>query len=174
MKKVFAMFVALVATATVAIAANPAPQSVLCGSSVTIQAVPAAHFHFTGWSDGNDENPRILENVQTAYELTATFAADNTYTLTLSATPSAMGHVAIIEGAAEDYYEGDVVKIQAIADDDCWQFAYWADENSNTTAVRTITFGTSDLSYQAVFVQKQFNVTIESADETMGTVQFVP
>lgn len=173
MKKVFAMIVAVVATATVAFAANPAPKTVSCGSNVTIKATANAHYHFVKWSDDVTENPRTLTNVTEAKTLQAIFAADNTYTLTLTVTPDAIGHVAIIEGEAPAYYEGDVVKIQAISDDDCWEFAYWGDENSNTNAVRTITFGTSDLSYTAVFTQKHFDVTIESADEVMGTVEFV-
>ena len=169
MRKLFALFVAVAATATLAFAEQ---KTVDCGSPVTIKAVPKTHYHFVSWSN-SVTTPQQTVTVSEAMSLTATFAKDPSYTLTLNTSGLGNGSVAVIEGAAEEYFQNDVVKIKATPADDCQEFLYWEDDHSNTIATREITFGTSNLSYTAVFGVKQLNITIQSADDEMGTVQFV-
>ena len=169
MRKLFALFVALIATATLVFAENPS-QTVSCGDQVTIKANPATHYHFVQWSDGNINVKRTV-TVNEALTLTATFAEDTYYTLTL-------GNQIIItsgESANGRYYPGDQVTIQAVPNalDQCEEFKYWADDANNTTATRTITFDNSNLSISAVFGAKLVTITIQSEDEAKGTVEFV-
>ena len=92
--------------------------------------------------------------------LTATFAADTYYTLTLGA------QIQITDGEHADgkYYPGDQVTVQAVpnAADQCEEFKNWADDVDNKTAVRTITFGTEDVNLTAVFGAKELNIEIKA------------
>lgn len=166
MKKIFSLVLAVAAATTLAFADES--KTVSCGSDVEIQAVPDAHYHFVQWSDGNTDAQRTV-TVNEAMILTATFAEDTYYTLTLGVK------IAIIEGEHADgkYYEGDVVKIQAVPDaaDQCEEFKYWSDANGNTNAVRTLTFGTSDINIEAIFGAKLLDIEIKA--NAGGSVQFV-
>lgn len=167
MKKIFALFVAVAATATMAFADQ---KTVNCGSTVTIKATPAEHYSFVKWSDENTNAQRTV-TVNEAMSLQAIFVADNTYTLTLNTSGEGTGAVNIIAGEKVSYYAGDEVTIQAVPADDCQEFLYWEDDHNNKTAIRTITFAESNLSYTAVFGVKQLNVTITAGEG--GSVQFV-
>lgn len=167
MKKIFALFVAVAATATLAFAAE---KTVDCGSTVTIKAIPSEHFHFVKWSDENPNAQRTV-TVNEAMSLQAIFAADDTYTLTLNTSGTGTGAVNVIDGQKVAYYAGDEVTIQAVPADDCQEFLYWEDDHNNKTAIRTITFVDANLSYTAVFGVKQLNVTITASEG--GSVQFV-
>jgi len=167
MKKIFALFVAVAATATLAFAAE---KTVDCGNTVTIKAIPSEHFHFVKWSDENPNAQRTV-TVNEAMSLQAIFAADNTYTLTLNTSGLGAGTVNVISGEKVAYYAGDEVTIQAVPADACQEFLYWEDDHNNKTAIRTITFAESNLSYTAVFGVKQLNVTITAGEG--GSVQFV-
>ena len=169
MRKIFSLVLAFAAATTMAFAAQ---QTVPCGDQVTIKATPKTHYYFVRWSDNNTNATRTV-TVNEAMSLTAIFAAENSYTLTLTVNDNSVGKVDIISGAAAAYYQGDEVTIKATATDGCWQFLYWADDHNNTDATRTITFGTANLSYQAVFGQLEYNFTIQANDDAMGTVEFV-
>lgn len=165
MKKIFSVVLALAAATTMAFADS---KTVNCGTEVTIKAVANAHYHFVQWSDGNTDAQRTV-TVDEVKNLTATFAADNTYTLTLNATGA--GSVNIIAGEKAAYYEGDEVTIQAVPADDCQEFLYWADDNTNTSATRAVTFTDKNLEFTAVFGVKSIDITITAGEG--GTVQFV-
>ena len=167
MKKIFVLLVAVAATATLAFADQ---KTVDCGSTVTIKATPAEHFHFVKWSDENPNAQRVV-TVNEATELQAIFAADNTYTLTLNTSGAGAGAVNIIAGEKVAYYAGDEVTIQAVPADGCQEFLYWEDDHNNKTAIRTVTFAEANLSYTAVFGVKQLKVTITAGEG--GSVQFV-
>jgi len=167
MKKIFVLLVAVAATATLAFADQ---KTVDCGSTVTIKATPAEHFHFVKWSDENPNAQRVV-TVNEATELQAIFAADNTYTLTLNTSGAGAGAVNIIAGEKVAYYAGDEVTIQAVPADGCQEFLYWEDDHNNKTAIRTVTFAEANLSYTAVFSVKQLKVTITAGEG--GSVQFV-
>lgn len=165
MKKIFSVVLALAAATTMAFADS---RTVTCGDPVTIKAVANEHYHFVKWSD-EDTNAQRTVTVDEAKNLTAIFAADDTYTLTLNV--SGDGTVKIIAGEKAAYYEGDEVTIQAVPADDCKEFLYWADDNTNTSATRAVTFTDKNLEYTAVFGVKSMNITITAGEG--GTVQFV-
>ena len=62
---------------------DPDKDSYTFGESVTITAEANEGYHFTGWSDGNTENPRTIVIDETTQSLTATFApnTDTRYTV---------------------------------------------------------------------------------------------
>lgn len=169
MKKIFVLLVVVAATATLAFADQ---KTVDCGSTVTIKATPAEHYHLVSWSNGAPASQlQQTVTVEEAMTITATFAPDNTYTLTLNTSGAGAGAVNIIAGEKVAYYAGDEVTIQAVPADGCQEFLYWEDDHNNKTAIRTITFAEANLSYTAVFGVKQLKVTITAGEG--GSVQFV-
>jgi len=92
---------------------------------------------------------------------TATFTSStNSYTVTLS------GDHGTYTGAGT-YTYGTEITIKATADDDCYEFVKWSDDNTN--ASRTITVNGA-VTLTATFKLKQYTVTVESDNETQGTV----
>lgn len=148
-------------------------KTVPCGEVVTIKATPKEHCHFVRWSDNNTNALRQV-TVEEAMTLTAIFAQDATYTLSLASNNPALGEVTITAGAKERYYAGDQVTIKATPKDGCRRFLYWADDHDNTTPTRTITIKAGTNSYTAVFEIPEYTLTIQSENETMGSVEFVP
>jgi len=169
MKKILSLMLAT-AVSSMAFALQ---KTVSCGEQVTIKAVAKTHCHFVKWSDG-DTNLQRTVTVDEAKTLTAIFAQDAQYTLTLAANNAKLGSVIITSGEAAAYYAGDQVTIKAVPADNCQQFLYWADDHTNKNATRTIEFANKNLSYTAVFGTMEYNLVIQSEDETMGTVEFVP
>lgn len=76
MKKFFSFVLAIVATTTMAFAADPQTGvTVDCGKQVQISATPATGYHFVMWNDQNTENPRVIDPTADA-SFVATFAID--------------------------------------------------------------------------------------------------
>ena len=169
MKRVIVLIGILGAMCASMAAAN---QTVDCGSVVKIKATPKTHYHFVRWDDGNTNAVREV-TVDEAKTLTAIFEADDTYSLSLSSNDDALGSVIITAGAKESYFAGDEVTIKATPSDACREFLYWEDDHNNTTPERTITINTTSNSYVAVFKMIQYKLTIQSANATMGSVEFV-
>lgn len=169
MKRVIVLFGILGAICASMVAAN---KTVDCGSTVKIKATPKEHYHFDHWSDG-DTNAQRVVTVDQAKTLTAYFAADDTYSLTLASNDDELGEVTITAGAKASYYAGDQVTIQATPDDACRRFKYWDDDHNNTNPTRTITIKAGTNSYKAIFEIIQYQLTIQSANATMGSVEFV-
>ena len=128
------------------------------GSQVEISATPAEHHHFTQWNDGNTDNPRTITVTGDA-TYTAEFAIDQ-HTVTVVSADTEMGTVS--EGGTYDY--GTEIQISATANEG-YGFVQWND--GNTDNPRTIIV-TEDGSYTAYFGALR-NITVVSADETMGT-----
>ena len=129
------------------------------GNEIQISATPAEGYGFATWNDGNTDNPRTV-TVTEDITYTATFGAWRTITV-LSADET-MG---IVSGGGV-YVEGAQVEISAEAVEH-YHFAQWND--GNTDNPRTITV-TGDATYTASFAIDRFTITVESADEAMGTV----
>ena len=129
-------------------------------SSVTIKATPKEHYHFVKWSDGNTNASRTV-TVTKAATYTANFAID-THVLTVTSANTTMGTVT--GGGTYDYNKS--VSIVATPKTG-YSFVKWND--GNTTASRSVTV-TGDATYTATFQANSYNITAQSANETMGTV----
>ena len=129
------------------------------GTEIQISATPAEGYGFVAWNDGNTDNPRTI-TVTEDITYTATFGAWRTITV-LSADET-MGTVS----GGGVYVEGAQVEISAEAVEH-YHFAQWND--GNTDNPRTITV-TGDATYTASFAIDRFTITVESANEAMGTV----
>ena len=129
-------------------------------TEIEISATPAEHYHFTQWNDENTDNPRRLIVTEDA-EYTASFAIDQ-HTITVESSDTAMGTVS--EGGTYNY--GTEIEISATAKEH-YHFVQWSD--GNTDNLRTIIV-TEDATYTAEFAIDQHTITVESADNAMGTV----
>jgi hypothetical protein len=130
------------------------------GSQVEISANAAEHYHFVQWNDENTDNPRTI-TVTSDSTFTATFAIDQ-HTITVESADASMGTVS--ESGTYDY--DTEIQISATANEH-YHFVQWSD--GNTDNPRNITV-TGDVTYTAQFAPDQYTITVESADETMGTV----
>jgi hypothetical protein len=129
------------------------------GTEIQISATPAEGYGFATWNDGNTDNPRTV-TVTEDITYTANFGAWRTITV-LSADET-MGTVS----GGGVYVEGAQVEISAEAVEH-YHFAQWND--GNTDNPRTITVA-GDSTFTASFAIDRFTITVESADEAMGTV----
>ena len=130
------------------------------GSEIQITAEANEHYHFVSWNDGSTENPRnitVTENVT----YTAEFAIDQ-FTIAVVSENNAMGTVS--EGGTYDY--GTEIQIYAMPYEH-YHFVQWND--GNTDNPRTIV-ATENATYTATFAIDQYEITVSSADEEMGTV----
>ena len=130
------------------------------GAQVEISAEAVEHYHFTQWNDGSTDNPRTI-TVAGDSTFTASFAIDR-FTITVESADETMGTVS--ESNTYDY--GTEMQISATASEH-YHFVQWND--GNTDNPRTITV-TEDATYRAEFAIDRFTITVESADEAMGTV----
>ncbi|WP_419871689.1 InlB B-repeat-containing protein [Candidatus Pristimantibacillus sp. PTI5] len=139
-----------------------ANQSVAHGSDGTaVTAVPNAHYHFTGWNDGNLNANRTDTNVTGAKNVTANFAID---TFNLSYSASAGGS---ITGAASQtvIYEANGAEVTATPDTG-YHFVSWSD--GITTEKRTDNQVTANKSVTASFAINQY--TLEYAAGSNGSL----
>lgn len=128
--------------------------------TVSIAAIPYNGYHFTQWSDGNNENPRIvIITKDTSY--IAQFAP-NRYNVTVTSSDSTMG-VAI--GGGEFTYESTIT-ISAIASYG-YHFMQWSDGNTDNPRTLTVT---DNAVYLAMFVPNTFSVVGFSNNSLMGSV----
>ena len=130
------------------------------GSQVEISATAAEHYHFVQWNDGNTDNPRTITVTGDA-TYTATFAIDQ-HTITVESADETMGTVS--ESDTYDY--GTEIQISATATEH-YHFVEWNDGNTDNPRTFTVT---SDSTFTATFAIDQHTITVESNDETMGTV----
>lgn len=124
----------------------------LKNSSVYITAKTDYHHYFVQWSDGNTDNPRIIE-LEKDTTLTAQFAP-NKYTITTSVNKSSRGYTT---GDTTAFY-GDSVIIRAEAYYG-YHFTRWND--SITDNPRTVVV-TNDINYQAVFSVNKYQLTVSA------------
>ena len=114
-------------------------------ANAIIYAVASRGYAFTQWQDGNTDNPRTIV-IASDTTFTASFEGLPQYTITVSTNNDEYGTV---EGNGP-YYEGETVRIRAIANPG-YEFSHWQ-EDENTQNPRTITV-TGDATYTAIFVQ---------------------
>ena len=133
------------------------------GSIVEISATPNSDALFTGWNDGNTDNPRSVEVTQDVVYM-AMFNKIETYTITVRAENPLLGTT---YGSGE-YPLNQVVNIGATPNPGFY-FSGWQDGNMNNP--RTITV-TGDAEYIASFSQEPvltYNITV-LYDESQGFI----
>ncbi len=128
----------------------------LYNANAIIYAVGNTGYGFTQWNDGNTDNPRTVVVTEDA-EYTASFEVLPQYTITVLANDDDFGTV---EGSGT-YYEGEFVRIRAIASTG-YTFSQWQ-EDENIQNPRTITI-TGDATYTAIFVPVTTIEGIENAE----------
>ena len=131
-----------------------------CDSMAVIEAIANYGYHFTQWSDGNTDNPRIITLTQDT-TLTAYFDR-NEYQLTLNSVDSTLGTVI----GSGTYLYLDTVHIVANAIEH-HHLVHWSDGDNN--AIRNIVI-IADLELMATFAIDTFTVSATAADLSRGTV----
>ena len=129
------------------------------GSTATISAVPSYGYQFTQWNDGSTSNPRAVTIVEDAIFL-AQFIP-NTYTVTVNSYNNYMGSAS---GGGEYDYDSDIL-IYATPNYG-YHFTQWDDGSTDNPREIEIT---SDTSFTAQFEANNYDVTVGSADVTMGS-----
>ena len=133
------------------------------GTTVEISARPSMNAVFTGWDDGNTDNPRTIEvNGNATY--TANFTVAQNYTITVE-SDNPLGGTVYGSGS---YAVGTTVNIGAMANSG-YHFTGWQDGNMDNP--RTIVV-TGDATYTASFAQtpvQSYTVTV-FYDDTQGYV----
>ncbi|HEV7927213.1 MAG TPA: immunoglobulin domain-containing protein [Verrucomicrobiae bacterium] len=112
-------------------------------SQVQISATANTGWTFTGWSDGNTQNPRTITVPTNDVVYVANFTT-NTAVVTLIAAPSSGGTV----NGAGTFEIGSQVQISATANTG-WTFTGWNDDNTDNP--RTITVPSGGVAYAASF-----------------------
>lgn len=114
------------------------------GSGTAVNAVPNTGYHFAGWSDGSQANPRTDSNVTNSLTVTAGFAI-NTYTLTYTA-----GAHGSLSGTSPQTvnYGASGTAVTAVPDTG-YYFANWSD--GSTANPRTDANVTSNVNVTAYF-----------------------
>ena len=142
---------------------NPvAPATFIYGYSDQVQVAPIPNegYRFVGWKDSSDSirNLTITEDVA----LTAMFEKI-VYTVTLETNPSG----AAIGITDKPEYEGGETATLTFTTDPCYEFISW--EDGTTSPSKTFVVH-SDTVVRANFSQKQYSLTVNTNDPTLGTV----
>lgn len=136
--------------------------SYLHGTVVQITATANTGYHFTSWSDGSSQSSRSIQMVKDS-TIIATFAPNN-YTVNVAVNGVCAGMGTVTGGGVYPY--GTNITMSATANYG-YRFSQWSDGNTDNPRTyrvdRTITL-------YASFVPASFNITLASADESMGTV----
>jgi len=139
---------------------------------ITIEANANEGYRFVSWDDNNTKNPREILTKEDG-TFTAIFepapALPVSVTIKVESSDETMGDV---KGGGT-FVSGDTIKIEAEAKDG-YRFISWNDRN--TERIREIV-ATNDITYTAQFSPEPpqtapvVTITVESSDETMGTVR---
>jgi hypothetical protein len=128
--------------------------------TVSISAMANYGYHFSHWNDGDTTNPRVIILTQDSI-LTAYFAK-NRYAVTGISDDETMGGVSVSDTV--EYL--DSVSLLATSNYG-YHFLSWNDGDTNNPRVVCIT---QDTSFIALFAKKQYTLTVQSNDETRGSV----
>ena len=155
------------ATRTINVVANDEAMGTVTGAGTfmygtrdTLTATANEHYHFVSWNDQNTQNPRYITVTENA-TYTAIFAVDE-YNVSLSSSNNAWGTV----NGAGSYGYNDEATLTAVPSEH-YRFVMWNDsvvDNPRTLNV------TENVHLTATFAPMQYNVTVVSSDETLGTV----
>ena len=126
---------------------------------VNITAIPNAGYHFTQWSDGNTDNPRLVSVTQNA-TYTAQFAI-NSYAVGVVSNNTSMGSVS----GSSTYNHNATATLTATAYYG-YHFVQWQD--GNTDNPRSIVV-TDSAQYTAQFDYNNYLITTNSSNVTLGS-----
>ena len=129
------------------------------GTQVTIGATANAGYNFTGWNDGNTDNPRTITVTGTT-TYTAIFSAES---LTITVVPDDPAHGTTT--GSGNYPYGSTAAITATAAEG-YHFTQWND--GNTQSVRTVTV-TASTTYTASFAANNYQITVIPNAANYGT-----
>ena len=141
-------------------------------TTATLTALPIEHYHFVRWEDGNTQNPRIIDVTgEESHE--AEFAIDR-FIVAWSSNDETMG---LVVGPYDNHTTGDPIpRLQGsygtqfnltASPTEHHMLDHWS--TGQTSNVITVTI-TENAEIVAYFKHVPYNVTVASADETMGTV----
>ena len=139
-----AIFAEAVSTPTITLTVNNEAMGsasyTLDGNTAVLIATPNEGYEFTGWNDGNTENPRTV-TITSDTTFMAIFAeAVSTPTITVTVNDATMG-------SATYTLDGNTAVLTATANEG-YSFLTWSD--GNTENPRTVTV-TSDTAFMAIF-----------------------
>ena len=126
------------------------------GTTATLTATANEHYHFTQWSDGNTDNPRMVSVVGDV-TYTAEFAIDQ-HTITTNAHDGT-----ITGGGTYDY--GTTATLTATANEH-YHFTQWSDGNTDNPRMVSVV---GDATYTAEFAIDQHTIAA-TCDPQQGTV----
>lgn len=129
------------------------------GDIDTLTATPFEHYRFTGWNDGNTNNPRYLTVTQDS-SFTAMFVYD-AYFLSLSVNNQAWGTV-----SGGGMYEYGHQATATATPAEHYHFVSWDDGNTSNPRSLMIT---TDVSLQAIFAPDNYTVTVQSSNPAWGS-----
>lgn len=130
-------------------------------SNRNISATANYGYHFTQWSDGNTDNPRIIQLTQDTL-FTAEFAI-NQYEITLVSGNTDLGQVN--GGGTFDYL--DTITLTATTIAEHHHFVRWSDGNRENPRLYVVT---EDETLTAYFAVDTHSVVVVSNDPTRGMV----
>ena len=127
--------------------------------TVTITAIPAVGYHFVSWSDGNTDNPRII-NANGDLDLSAVF--DDTYRITATAQNGTIAYDTV-------YHEGDTATITATPSIG-YHFVGWSDGSTDNPRVLVVA---KDSAINALFELNTYSITATAENGTVsGTATY--
>lgn len=175
MKKLVFIAISIFAFAGMCSAQQTDEKKVNCGDRVQLIATPNEGYVFTGWDDGNTDNPRFIDvdATMTVLTYTALFAQKEPDQYTINVAVAAnMEHMGTIGQASFVGKKGDVITLTATPTNKCYAFDQWQDAEGNTLSTSASYDYTidGDASVYAIFKQVDFTVSV-SADEQQGTVK---
>jgi len=132
------------------------------GTNVQISANVNNGWTFTGWNDGNTQNPRTISVPFIGARYTANFSQQMA-TILVYASPSNGGTV----NGGGSYAVGTNVQIYATANNG-WIFTGWSD--SNLQNPRPITVSLGGAAYTANFQQQTALIAVQASPSNGGTV----
>ena len=130
------------------------------GTLQVIAAQPATGYHFSQWSDGNTDNPRMI-TISGDTNLVAIFSP-NQYTVSVYSSDTTKGTVS--GGGVYNYGQQTYIIATPLGS---YTFSQWSD--GNTEAFRSIIV-TQNVSYTALFTDAFFEITGESNNPIYGNV----
>ena len=139
-----AIFTEAVSTPTITLTVNDETMGsasyTMDGNTAVLTATPNEGYEFTGWNDGNTENPRTVTVTSDTAFMAIFTEAVSTPTITLTVNDEAMG-------SASYTLDGNTAVLTATPNEG-YSFLTWSD--GNTENPRTVTI-TSDTAFMAIF-----------------------
>lgn len=141
------------------------------GDTVTLTATPETDCRFTGWSDGNIENPRTFQ-ASASLNLTAYFEAIDYKTFSLTINDNTKGSVT--GGSANRYEAGTQIELTAVPESGC-KFVCWEINGEDIEYDNPLLFDVDDdTTIEAQFADiEYYTVNIFSTDADYGSVTIV-